>query len=86
MIREKIIEIVHSVSTKSIHFGMDLGSGANISEATDEIIKVFESRTCEICKLYRNKDKACFLNSQNHYTRPASIDFSGCGKWEKKDD
>ena len=98
MTRAKIIEIVRSVSTKSIHFGMDLGSGANISEATDEIIKVFESRTCENCKHSSMKDIvpnddgviACDLSHGETSTYPGICGIAtksfGCNKWKLKND
>lgn len=43
-----------------------------------------EAKSCEACKYFRNSDKACFESSQNTYIRPASIGFSGCGKFEPK--
>ena len=43
-----------------------------------------EAKSCEVCKYFRNSDKACFESSQNTYIRPASIGFSGCGKFELK--
>jgi len=55
-----------------------------LNSLTDKIYDDFQNRTCESCKLLRASDKACFLTTYNPYLRPASIDFSGCGRWEQK--
>lgn len=56
-----------------------------IKEAIAELETLQQPKNCEGCKFFRIKDKACFESSQNTYIRPASIDFSGCGKFEPKE-
>ena len=54
-----------------------------LQEAIAEL-EAQEAKSCEVCIYFRNNDKACFESSQNTYIRPASIGFSGCGKFEPK--
>lgn len=76
--RQSQIPFLRLINTVYDNFKLELE--AEYKRGQDSIL----SRTCESCKLFRNADKACFLNSQNVYIRPASIDFSGCGRWEQK--
>lgn len=55
-----------------------------IDQIYDELEEL-QSRSCGGCKYFRNSDKACFMSSQNTYDRPASIKFSGCGKFNPKE-
>ena len=57
----------------------------NMVNSLEERIEAMKPKTCDECKYFRKSDKACFMSSQNIYIRPASIDFSGCGKHEPKD-
>ena len=55
-----------------------------INEAIAELEALQQPKRCDGCWYFRNNDKACFESSQNTYIRPASISFSGCGKFEPK--
>jgi len=71
-------------SLDGINYGTDAPK-EKLEKAIAELEEAMKPKSCFTCKHFRNMDKACFESSQNTYLRPASIDFSGCGKHEPKE-